>query len=715
MIVVSNSRCQDVCLTITQFREQYIRSGQMSNISVSELFRRMVGREAGSNDRAIIDHVFNIERGSESPEEEYDILHAFNLLMKPDDPMIETFRRNPNLHRVMFYYSLMRMNDDLVDDGWLRSYVPIYSTGKIGYNTTSPTIDREQYEQLMRESNMRFLELFRDEVRFTDDKFALRIIYASRINEELRKHPFSSHIHSTIREICHHEAFRFRQSPNSKITEPMTSWARSDNIQFYNSIEEVPGSDLFLQAHRLETSGAHGDIISATLGQKIPVFMKYSEEQYDIIHEYRVGRELNMYYNECPFVMYMYGLVELRMNQHDLDDYISVLDNRSEYPIEGDIDRYVLMAQWLPDSMPLSEFMNDYPKTFRRELDGRVVEVTHSEAFEEILMAILCTLRFLWDKIGFVHGDLHFDNIQIVRFNEPQILPLPGYPGRVFNLSAVPVLIDYGFSTVLRPNLNEVELTRAIIPANHASTFNPTEARLMTENAYIGDIIKILRGTYLYYIDRYSLRDLVAPIYYRAFTGESASNLTPEEYQKLSNLLTLALSPYDRYSEYLFNRLIPLGLTTYDPNGAIEEFVDRMYRYVPFSPTTEPTEYMSIDDVIEELARVRGPVITTCSGMVAFKLYGSHLRRVSRNLESVSTSFEDLHDLLQDGYQSERLDLLSKISRINDALEHFSRIRGRSTEKLENDLRRYQNELSLINVLYEYRYQIDLFIMKIRV
>lgn len=692
------------------------------NVDIVEWFSSILGRSPTEDDIAIFEQVFDVERGMNNPaqilyplvirQEDYDLFsESINLGLDNTGRLFKQISEIPGLYRILLFFNLLKFNEDIVEDGWIRSYRPIYSSEKIGYRGGNRLLNRSQYVELMHASNREFVKLLAEEVQFDSEKFPLRLIYAPLIDEELRMYPFSLNLHDTIGHMCRHESLEYVLSmPDRQLRDlseigpiPILRRWRRYPIQFYKDLYDVPTPELFLQALELDSTGSYGRVMSARLGDKIPIFMKYNESPYDTIHEYRIGRELNRFYEECPFVMYTYGLTNLRLNQLGIDEYVAVLDNQSEYQIEGDTDTPVLMAQWIPNSISFSEFIKTKPTTFRWDHD-EIVEASHEEALEEILMAILTTLRFLWDKIGFVHGDLHFGNIQIARFNEPQVLPLPGYPDRVFNLSAVPVIIDYGFSTLLRPNLNEVELTRAIIPEGSGIVLYPTEARLKTNEAYVSDVLKVLTNMYIYndIIQDEILYEIITAAYYRAFTGQSVNS---SEIDILGIVLGNKFGRASKEVDRLRNRMIPLGLTTYDPDGAIEQLVEDVYRSQRIPSRRDSDE--TIDAKIKKIVIDEGVTISTYSGAIVYNLYPDVID--DRPTYSVQTlrSFEDLQQLLQDSYVKSLSNDVSSDDSLGDLFDSLSDSARRQLQNRLLEIRRYFTNTTAINLQYVYRYQIN--------
>ena len=408
------------------------------------------------------------------------------------------------------------------------------------------------------------------------------IVMSHMINQWLAQMPFSSNLHEYIQQLyASIPDLRYNTKGQRNYNDLVT-----DPIQFYKDLKPynapinlpsnpsnlVPLSEQLLQLDRLDRECIYGQVYYATFAGDIPMFAKISDE---IEHEYIVGRYLNEYYDQCPFFMYTYGLSDLYIDSQS-DGFIQVLDNVSDY-MEPQTASKIGFFQWLDNIVPLKEYLIFGVPHMINE-DGKVIEVSIHRGLMEITKAVLATFKYLFHELGFVHGDIHCSNIQLIRTSEPQIIELPGYPGKYFNLDYVPTLIDYGFSSLIK---------RGVCGDHGDIIVSPLDERWTVQQQYIMDVDRYIR---LLLRDYNILRkSLGSDLIHTMFISLTGMHPTSSDIYKIMSMIYGTL----RSKNNNFFRTLPPGFMFYNPDKAIDWLIDKWDNNVPLD------EHVGLHDIQE--------------------------------------------------------------------------------------------------------------------
>lgn len=567
---------------------------------------------------AILDHVLRTER------RELEILRGGNRMIDQQDldairEAMTVYAVDDAVYRYLVFYNLLNlMNLDTLHQGWA-NIRGMYDLANIGLRGI---VDRESLDKTLRREQTSYLQRLANNASDAVAGFPLRIIHASMIHRILTRYPLWNGIQRFIEETMNQEGLRYQES---------MSYYKTDLLEedryptkFYNSISDVPLIEQLIVMRNFAGGGVYGTTFRVQFAESIEMFGKYdSVDPYNTIHEYRIGKELNLLYDRCPFMMYTYGLINVYVDHQFLNDYAAVLDNRSPYDIDTREPTSIVLAQWLTRSRSLENFISNYPGTIEYTSTGEISEVPRSEAIRRVLTAILCTVRYLWDEIGYVHGDLHLNNVQVMLLDQPQILNIPG-TDLIFNLNAIPVLIDYGFSTILRPRGTDIP----IIPIVPESVMTPLDARLSTDQRYVFDVVRFLNlmlsGTEAIADDEL-YNDLIS-MHFTTITGESFEELPSDVRESIISHITKTFDVPSKNYEKTINRFPPLQSTLFNPNSAIDIFSSKMQVPPIGTPTNEVNR--RVMDMISREYREKGTVtIDTYSGSLMYRQYLSAMRR----------------------------------------------------------------------------------------
>jgi len=163
-----------------------------------------------------------------------------------------------------------------------------------------------------------------------------------------------------------------------------------------------------------------------------------------ILNEYFVGKKLNEYRHLCDGIVYMVYIFNsdfiknVSINNYNIIDLLKY--NKKFYnKIQNPKDFYINRLTEIPhiiyekvEGINFSNFMKDINDT--------------QEVFDYVI-SILLTLSFLLENCGFVHNDLHLDNIILKPYNKIYKLNIKNETFEI-KLKNIPVLIDYGLSHI---------------------------------------------------------------------------------------------------------------------------------------------------------------------------------------------------------------------------------------------------------------------------
>ena len=602
-----------------------------------------------------------------------------------NDPYLFSYMPKP-VYTFLLAFSMMRFNIDIITDmtgdkkgfsvGMDQCYLPKYVP--IG----------EYYD----DNIDKFIDsLLKDSYYDSVDNIELRIIYSDVIAQIANNYPLSSYPKKFIRDtIMSMDGIRF----SSKITDKSVfNIPKGKSIYaYYNKLEDISDFELHMKVYQLRTDGAYGRIFHIKFADNIDIFGKInSRGRKDIVHEYRIGLELNKLYDECPFLLYTYGLSNIYMEDINVSSefrsirYIPVADNRSRYGTMGNKLRSypLLMTQWLEGSMSLHDFISTKSRRcMAYDENGRIVRVSYLYSISMITMAVLSSLKYLWKEIGFVHNDLHFNNIQLVKMKTPQVIKLPGY-NTYFNLDHVPIIIDYGFCCALKKDI--------IVPMVDNIMLAPYNDKFNTDQKYIIDVYEYLISMLDsidydmtsrdnmsgHSISEYQeFRNNILGTLYTSFTGHELDHYGLDElFKYFSNIVR------DRYDyRSVVTHMIPVETISYNPDKAIDTLIYNWIDRIPFIP--RGYDGPNIDNLINDMVNESGREIeiNTYSGAIVS--------------ESLSNKQSDIK------FKYEYDDSLSELIDINKELYSFYSDKNLGS-KFNRALRAQYNYRSSVNELIE--------------
>ena len=596
----------------------------MNTQSIVDHIATITGRTSDQI-KNIVGHIVDVElAGVEDNEELYgdrevQIMRESVLLGESNPNIIEDLPKE--VYEYLLYYYLIRINNKFLNDSGVVYVVPEIEYNGDVINDYSDVFDDSNYEVLK--------ELSDSDEKPTND-FPMTLAYASKFDQWLMEYPLWSQVHSEIGKVyMSHPYLRFHNLdpedmkriilPN--IREHLSALTlrglnNFDEFEYYDKgllglyqydpiMNAVPVTEQLMQVTKFAGGGAFGNTYVARFGDRIPMFAKSQFfDRMDIVHEYRVGSALNQYYDQCPFFMYTYGLSGVFMDNIDGEGYIQVYDNQSNKatnkPVVPNIP--MVLFQWINNSISMANFVNRGDTTFK--LDGdQIVSVSHGESLRQMLLVIMATLKYLGGKVGFSHGDLHFQNIQIMRLSRPTIIEIPGYPGTYYNSDHIPVIIDYGYASVSKLGIHSK--SRGVsVPTN--------DRRLGFEGHYVMDVDKmykiIVRNMDILknYMTSQEYNDFVDNITRFHFVAITGSMLPDEDLPRVKRTMSRMIgeSPNATNSFY---RTLPLT-SSYDPDAAVDFLMDAWYPSrnsdamdIELSTTTSPDLTMTIPEYLKSI------------------------------------------------------------------------------------------------------------------
>jgi hypothetical protein len=192
----------------------------------------------------------------------------------------------------------------------------------------------------------------------------------------------------------------------------------------------------FIELFDLEilNEGAWGRVITFG-GKSQPPFAigKYlilaeGEGQFLIEKEIIIGLLLNTIHNEAPNFMYTYG------------GFLCSLKDRKDVRTLCQHDEYITfigMFEYVTGKL-FSDFK--YNLSIEEQIS--------------ILLQIMYSLHIAYQKFGFIHNDLHDENIIIKVSPEDQVVQLDSFS---FTTKVIPIIIDYGIASVYFKDDNNTE------------------------------------------------------------------------------------------------------------------------------------------------------------------------------------------------------------------------------------------------------------------
>lgn len=148
----------------------------------------------------------------------------------------------------------------------------------------------------------------------------------------------------------------------------------------------------------------------------------------DILNEAYIGfSALNGLKKYIPNFYYVYDMFSC----DNVDTYYERVLSFCDY--EGDFN--ILAGERVPDAIPLRKYLQNMTP----------------ETFNIVFLQLMNALNLAYRTSGFVHGDLHLDNVLVRIFDSPVKVPIYNpdlsYCGYI-NTTIVPYIIDYGYSHI---------------------------------------------------------------------------------------------------------------------------------------------------------------------------------------------------------------------------------------------------------------------------
>lgn len=389
-----------------------------------------------------------------------------------------------------------------------------------------------------------------------------RVAVAPLLAREMSKRPLSispkKYLSDTLRDRTMYPDVD-REGPRRR---PVLVSKVDEAPEFYPSALDIPAIEYMFNAESFPGG------LKMTFGEHVPMFAKKGTEALDVLHEHEIGLRLNEVYDRCPFIMYTYGLIyanieTLRGLESTGDTQIvPVLDNESAYKFTYRSSReYLYVGQWI-DGVSLIDFIREAPVCHTR-IVGDIVSVPFLESLRLILSAVFATIEFLFDELGFIHGDLHYDNIMIMKVDEPVSVEIPGHPGRYFNLDHVPILIDFEQSSVLRDRIIADQTDKVV---------SPVDSRIETDDKYVFDLDRFVRQIW-------RARRYMSPTLSPGSVEEFYRDITDLHFEMITGVPLTDSPIYPEVTEILTGdiasgRTPPLRLNMYRPR-VIRSWIDR--------------------------------------------------------------------------------------------------------------------------------------------
>lgn len=289
----------------------------------------------------------------------------------------------------------------------------------------------------------------------------------------------------------------------------------------------------------INTSSYFGDVYESTIRTtsdfEFSYVSKISRESTNndvILHEYIVGEILNRfvldmggqgfqytydYFNATPPASYSED------TPVNLDLFVNAYRMKNESILETNPQ---VSFQWIPDSITMSQYINNAILDNRanqmnvvryvRRLGGSRREPTSisgPDAFIYNLFLLFNNLRYANERCGFVHGDLHLDNVLV---SQPSSSLVPNnynvfYQDNQFLItldsSAAPFIVDYGQSSLTNIPLNIPGIGNKLLSQNRSPLFGYAEDTRIDVYRFLGNTID--RLVYQAYAMRN--RDLLNP------------------------------------------------------------------------------------------------------------------------------------------------------------------------------------------------------------
>lgn len=158
-----------------------------------------------------------------------------------------------------------------------------------------------------------------------------------------------------------------------------------------------------------------------------------------IQHEAFIGLAgTNALRREIPNFAYVYGIFNCALDKYKIDDVES-----ADLICNSDLPYYTILYEEITDAESFKSFMQRIIKTKNYE-----------KILTKIIYIIVLALAHAHAKCGFIHGDLHLENVLIKTLNKPMTVKytLPAFGDVHITSIYVPIFIDYEYSQIIYDN-----------------------------------------------------------------------------------------------------------------------------------------------------------------------------------------------------------------------------------------------------------------------
>lgn len=193
------------------------------------------------------------------------------------------------------------------------------------------------------------------------------------------------------------------------------------------------------------------------------------------IFEYQVGSRLNKVYDKIPIFMYTYAMgrytsgplmpgITLPSHSNQTFNFMKRVNREIGLDPKDDIDIVTTFYQHAgKGSRLLVEYLYYPVSKPHRDIKDHNENVV--ERFYFIFFTILESLRFIHQETGFVHNDLHFQNILMKKFDKAEE-HLFFWNGNFYKTrnETFPFIIDYGFAVIRKDMDKEYSVRNVLFP-----------------------------------------------------------------------------------------------------------------------------------------------------------------------------------------------------------------------------------------------------------
>lgn len=268
-----------------------------------------------------------------------------------------------------------------------------------------------------------------------------------------------------------------------------------------------------------------------------------------LLNEYLVGLIVNTLRSDIPNFVYTYGII-MDSGHYTIKDRTFILSRGQQ--------SHLLCTEYISNAVALSNLRADTIGLVT--IDNTVHVYTGSDLFRLILLQLLCAILYAYSTVGFIHRDLHGENVLVVILPEVRAIPIMipiqnGQFTKQYILTNVLVMIiDYGQSTVNTEVLNSdvYQYSKLISPDSPYILWEYTSG---PENDISGVMTAFYRQTD-------TLDDIgidIMRLLYRMYTGQSVTRedihlddftrlVMARREQPLRYIQTHPLIEYDTYS-----------------------------------------------------------------------------------------------------------------------------------------------------------------------